>query len=334
MLNSIFVIIGTIIGAGFASGREILVFFNLYGVWGFLGILISQSIIAVITYKSFSLIINKNISSYTDFINSLFPKSSFINLVLCNIINIFLLISFIVMVAGFSAYFAQEFNLPYVFGGILISVLSFITFLRNIDGVVSINKFLVPCLIIIVLLLGLKNINCFVDFTNISINFNVFFIIKSILYASYNLVILIPVLIGLKKYVKNIQSAKVVAIGASLFLFLMSCILFFLVNFYYNDVANLELPTIYIASKLGYFYRYVCGLLILGAIFTTAISNGYGFLENLCISNKPKYRFISFLMCIVAIFLSNIGFSTLLNFLYPILGIFRNCSNYIANSKN
>ena len=34
------------------------------------------------------------------------------------------------------------------------------------------------------------------------------------------------------------------------------------------------------------FYQYACGLLILGAIFTTAISNGYSFLENLNISRK------------------------------------------------
>lgn len=35
MINSILVIIGTIIGAGFASGKEIFTFFNVYGVFGF-----------------------------------------------------------------------------------------------------------------------------------------------------------------------------------------------------------------------------------------------------------------------------------------------------------
>lgn len=34
MINSILVIIGTIIGAGFASGKEIFTFFNVYGLYG------------------------------------------------------------------------------------------------------------------------------------------------------------------------------------------------------------------------------------------------------------------------------------------------------------
>ena len=40
-----FVIIGTIIGAGFASGQEIYTFFNVYGLKGLLGIFISCMLI-------------------------------------------------------------------------------------------------------------------------------------------------------------------------------------------------------------------------------------------------------------------------------------------------
>ena len=44
MFKIIFVIIGTIIGAGFASGKEILTFFNVYGYYGLFGLLISNRI--------------------------------------------------------------------------------------------------------------------------------------------------------------------------------------------------------------------------------------------------------------------------------------------------
>ena len=36
----IFVVIGALIGAGFASGQEIYVFFYSYGIKGFIGIII------------------------------------------------------------------------------------------------------------------------------------------------------------------------------------------------------------------------------------------------------------------------------------------------------
>ena len=43
-LKIIFVIIGTLVGAGYASGREILTFFNIYGLNGLIGLIISNRI--------------------------------------------------------------------------------------------------------------------------------------------------------------------------------------------------------------------------------------------------------------------------------------------------
>lgn len=245
------------------------------------------------------------------------------NLVICNIINIFLLISFVVMVAGFSAFFSQELNLPYFFGSSLISVLCFFTFLRDIDGIVKINKYFIPFLILIILLLGFVNIKSFSYdiYHTASSSFNWF--ISSILYASYNLIIAIPILIGLKNIVRNISNAKMVAVLSSLFLFIIAVTLFCMLNYYFPEIENVELPTIYISSSLGQTFKYICGFVILGAIFTTAISSGYGFLSNLNLKDKKIFRIVCIMMCIASIFLSSLGFSNLLNYLYPILGILR-----------
>ena len=53
ILKTIFVIIGTMIGAGFASGQEIYLFFNRYGTMGILGLIISCSLAGIIIYKVF-----------------------------------------------------------------------------------------------------------------------------------------------------------------------------------------------------------------------------------------------------------------------------------------
>lgn len=329
MLNSIFVIIGTIIGAGFASGREILTFFNVYNWYGFLGLIISEIIIGFVIYKSFRIIINYNINTYPQFIDKIIGKSGFINTVFCNIINIFLLISFIIMVAGFSAYFSQEFNIPYIFGATLIAVLSFFTFLKSIDGIIKINSFFIPFLIFIILLLGIKNFNCFSSLDTLTIEHNFNWFISALLYASYNLIIVFPILIGLKKCISNFKQAKTISICVTFILILLAIILFFLIEFYFTEVYNLELPTIFIATQSGNFYKYVCGFVILGAIFTTAISSGYGFLRNFNSLSKKHYTFLAFSICLLSIALSNIGFSTLLSLLYPILGILRSVSNHI-----
>ena len=56
ILKIVFVIIGTLIGAGFASGQEIYLFFFSYGIKGLIGIFISSIIIGFVIYKTFNII--------------------------------------------------------------------------------------------------------------------------------------------------------------------------------------------------------------------------------------------------------------------------------------
>ena len=46
-LNCVFIIIGIIIGAGFASGKEIYTFFFTYGKFGIIGMIISIILIRI-----------------------------------------------------------------------------------------------------------------------------------------------------------------------------------------------------------------------------------------------------------------------------------------------
>lgn len=327
MINSILVILGTIIGAGFASGKELYTFFIIHGVYGLFGLAISVLIIGLIIYTSLKIIITNNINSYSQFINTISPRLYFIDAVFCNIINIFLLITFIVMVSGFSAFFAQQYNMPHIFGALIISILSFFTLMKNITGIIKINKFFIPCLIFLIMLIGIKNINNYNPFRfNYSYS-KLNWIISSVLYASYNLIVIFPLLISLKNQIKTPCTSKMVAIIVSSILLLISLILFYLLNLYFVYIKNLDLPTIYISSQYGLIYKYSFSIVILGAIFTTAISSGYGLLYNLNISNKKVFVLVNILMCLLAILLCNIGFSKLLNLLYPILGIIRTYTN-------
>ena len=69
ILKVVFVIIGTTIGAGFASGKEIYLFFNSYGPKGILGILLSCILTGLIVYKLFAIIQDRNVKTYDDFLN-------------------------------------------------------------------------------------------------------------------------------------------------------------------------------------------------------------------------------------------------------------------------
>lgn len=152
ILKVVFVIIGTLIGAGFASGQEVNTFFFSFGVKGLIGIILSSFIIGIIIYKTFKIIYKNNINNYKEFLNCLL-KNEKINNITNSIINIFILVSFYVMIAGFGAYLEQEINLNSFIGSSILAFLCVILFKTNIKGIVKINEILIPILIAVVLVI-------------------------------------------------------------------------------------------------------------------------------------------------------------------------------------
>ena len=319
ILKVCFVIIGTIIGAGFASGKEIYTFFCVYGFNGFIGILISNAIIGLVIYSTFSVVLDKNINSYSNFLDYSVGSKKILNYTINNIMNIFLFISFIVMVSGFGAYFSQEFNISAILGSSIIAVLAFITFFKDIDGIVKINTLLIPILIFLVVLLGLKDNLFSFKFNSLPSLSGANWLIKSILYASYNSIVLIPIIINLKDLVTNKSQIKYIIIFTLLVMIVLSCIIFIILQINLSEIQNIDIPVIFIANKFGKLFKYLYGLVVLIAIFTTAISEGYSLLENIA-KSKKSYFIISVIICVVAVGFSNIGFSKLLDSLYPFLG--------------
>lgn len=318
-----FVIIGTIIGAGFASGQEIYTFFNKYGLNGLFGIFISVSLMGYIIYKTFKIILRNKINNYEEFINTIMPqklkKNKFLSLTISNIVNIFLLISFNIMIAGFATYFMQELNISKWYGAILIAGLTLATLLNNIDGVIKINTYLVPIIIIMISFLGINKIE-FIQINSAKyIGNSIHWIINSILYASYNTITLIPILISLRNKINTKKQSLIISYCVGIIIFLLSVIIFLLMNTFLKEINNIEIPLVYIANTLGKGIKYIYGIVILIAIFTTAIGSGYGFLNNIT-KDKRKYKILAGIICLSSIIIGQISFSSLINSLYPVFG--------------
>lgn len=149
ILKVVFVIIGTLIGAGFASGQEIYIFFFSFGIKGILGIFISSSLIGITIYKTLKIIEKNNVKSYKEFLDCLI-KSKKLKEIINILVNIFILASFYIMIAGFGAYLEQEFELNSIIGSGILAILCLFIFKTNIKGLVKANEILIPILIFIV----------------------------------------------------------------------------------------------------------------------------------------------------------------------------------------
>ena len=321
----IFSIIGALIGAGFASGQEMYIFFYKYGIYGILGLILCSVLISLVIYKTFKIIyLNKKINNYQDFLEIIFhpqkEKHKYLNFSYISniIINAFLLITFYIMISGFGAYFEQEFGISRIIGALILAVISFVILLKDIEGVTKANSIIVPILIIIISIISFNNIkNMEVAKLSTELNFN--WIMQAIVYCSYNMILVVPVLVGLKKYIKSKKQIITISILSGIIVFALAISIFLLLTKVNINFDNLQMPAVYVIDYNFPQFRVVYGIVILLSIFTTAISIGISFLKNIVKDKKNFPQFVG-IMCISGVAISNIGFSNLVKMLFPVFG--------------
>lgn len=310
-------------GAGFASGQEIYLFFYRFGKFGLLGIFAFSIILGYIIYKTLKIIYKNKINTYEDFLIHIFQNKKILIKINNILVNLFLCLTFFIMIAGFGTYLFQEFGINKLIGSTIISILTFIAFLRKMKGITKVNSVIVPILIILIFILGIKNIFK-LDLNQIGANLtneesNIYGIIQAIIYASYNLILLIPVIINLKKFIKSKKQIKITSIITALILGIMATFTFLILTNVKTDFSKIEMPVVYVIQNKFAEFKTIYGIIILVAIFTTAISLGISFLNNICKDEEklPKY---SFVFCTAGLIVSQIGFSNLVKILFPLFG--------------
>lgn len=322
VIKIVMVIIGTLIGAGFASGREIYLFFLKFGKLGLVGITFSSILTAIIIYKTLKIVKEKNIINYNNLLENMNLKNKKIIFFIKNIVTIFLLISFYIMVAGFGAYMKQIYKIETYISTIIFIIFCYFIFKKSLKGMIKINEILIPFLLFFILYLGIKNVPYLIQ-SKVIFEIDTIsnkWLVNSILYTSYNSIILIPVLVTMNKYLKSNKQIKNISIISAIIIIVLSFSIFGLLLKGQFFIKELELPLIQISLEFGKIFSYIYGFVIIVSIFTSAISTGYSFLQNVS-KNKKQYNRNLILICVSSIFISNIGFSNLVELLYPLFGI-------------
>ena len=317
VLIIVLVLIGALIGAGFASGQEIYSFFYSYGLMGLVGIIVTCSLISLTIYKSLKLIYKKEIKDYNEFLQ-IFIKNETITNVINKIMNILLLVTFYIMIAGFGAYFEQEIGVNKLIGSGVLSIFCAIVFFTNVEGVLKVSEYVVPILILFIVIIGGINIVT-IDVNQMLPIAKKGWLISAITYCSYNIILLIPVLITVRDKIRKENSIKYISIITGILMTIMSVMTFMLLIKSDVEISTLEMPIVYVIRTFFTKFKPIYAFIILTSIFTTAISIGISFLQNIVKKQKSYPQFVAF-MCISSLLISNFGFSKLVNFVYPLFG--------------
>ncbi|NLY42716.1 MAG: hypothetical protein GX066_01860 [Clostridiaceae bacterium] len=313
---------GTILGAGFASGQEIKQFFVVYGYKSIYGILLSGALFSLFGMVVLNKIYSKKIKSYEQYVVPLTGK--FLERVLEMIICLFMLSSFCVMVAGNGAMFREEFGMAEGIGIFLMAGLCLLIFLYDIKGVIAVNEVLTPVMLIGITLLG-SYIIIFRDHSVVNITpfvYNIMnnWISSSLIYVSYNTLTLIVILTALEPLLTKRRIALLGGLLGGCVLGVIAFILWAVLMIFYSDIILYEIPFLQIVMKKGRVMEIAYVFILFCAMFTTAVSNGYGFLNRMVRWTGINKKVCAVMFCLSSIPLAYLGFSNLVRGLYSFFG--------------
>jgi uncharacterized membrane protein YkvI len=313
--------IGTVIGAGFASGQEILQFFTKYGYWSYCAILLSTLIFILAGHRILKLGSSLKAGSFRGLTRNIFGAAA-------PAVDIYLGTSFILllgaMFAGAGALFSEHWGLPFYLGAVFTAVASLVVTLYGVKGILSANFFLVPLIILFNLLVFLfvfgQRHQPALDLRLAPTG--IYPLLKAgITYASFNVVLSIGVLVPMGG---TIRDSKAIFLGSFLgggLLGLMLIVCNYSLLHYLPEVFHREIPLLYIVDLIGKTQVFIFGIIIWLGIFTTAIGNLFSFVTLGMELFKVKTAAISLATVVIALIICSLGFSNIVSYFYPLLGI-------------
>ena len=316
--------IGTVVGAGFASGQEILQFFAVFGNRGFLGLLVVTVLFILFGFIIMELGQKLGSRSHIEIIRH--SGGKYLSVVIDFIITFFLFGALTAMIAGSGALFRQQFGIPALWGNLLMAVVTAVTVLTGIRGVINSISFVVPFLLVSAL--GISIASIFIvqpDPAGIRVAAPASGLIKNwlwaaLLYTSYNTVLSIAVLGPLGAEAGKPKPVRNGAIFGGLGLGIGAMAIYFALSKNINSVINVEVPMAFIAGGISYVIQMVYVVVLLAEVYTTAVGSLYGFTARLTDMQGRRAGALILGATAAAFIASRFGFSNLVKYLYPVVG--------------
>lgn len=319
--------IGTVVGAGFATGQEILQFFTVYYHWGILGILVSSFLFIWLGKKM--MVVSRRIGaySYQELNHHLFGKY------IGSVANIFVFIILFgvtaVMLSGTGAIFEEQLGLPYQVGIIVTLVLCFFVMLKGMKGIFIVNSLVVPMMLLFSVIILVK-VGIMLQSSG---SFSLFaqpigteaitgwkWLGSALTYVAFNLAMSQSVLVPLGKEVDQEHALKWGGILGGIGLGFMLLASHFALAGLMPDVQQFDIPIAEVIKDFGWIILLLFLLVIYGEVFTTLIGNVFGLSRQITSLVQLPEKWLILMILLTSFVISQIGFSSLVSNLYPIFG--------------
>ncbi|WOV87137.1 hypothetical protein QWT69_14925 [Sporosarcina oncorhynchi] len=317
--------IGIIVGAGFASGAEILQYFTAFGYMGIVAAIISTALFAYIGMALTRLGSRLQTTSHKDVIYTI--SGRFLGTIIDFIIIITLFGVGTVMIAGAGSNLEQQFGLPSYIGSGLMIVLVFATILLNVDKVVAVIGSITPFLILAVI--GVSIYSLFTmdqSFAELSPIANAVdttlpnWFISAINYVSFNIAVGASMALVMGGAEKDERTAALGGLVGGLGLGIMILLSHLAIFSKVDVVKDADLPMLAIINDISPILAILMAFVLYGMIFNTAVSMFYAFGARFVTIGTSKFKGFVLITLLIGFGLSFLGFKNLVAHLYPYIG--------------
>jgi uncharacterized membrane protein YkvI len=308
--------IGTVVGAGFASGQEIWYFFSRFQQRGLWGLLCSTLVFAILGVKAIEWGRRIKAQSYRELFYSLVGKGY--GCFCDGMITLFLFLLIGIMLAGAGAV-TNALGWGGRLGVTSALLLTVLVLLKPLTGLKRVNAFVVPLLCLTGLLLNLKGQRVLLPLAPggpATGNW----LVAALQYSAYNLVLALPVLVNLYRLEPDPTVLKWGGIAGG-------CVLGMLAFFFYTvltnyDFSGIDLPVLFLTGNWRWGWPFFYSLVLWGELFTSLVANAYGLISRFHLDKTRFYGLKVFLLMVLAAFISQLGFARLIKKIYPFYGYF------------
>ncbi len=317
--------VGIIVGAGFASGQEILQYFTSFGAMSIAGSIIAMLVFMYLGKHLAQLGTDVQTTSHKEVIYLIGGR--YVGAILDILITFFLFGVAAVMFAGGGAAVEQTFQVSPTVGSLIIATITILTLVLNIENLIKVIGAITPYLLAIIFVILTYSI-----FTS-DLSFaeqNMLaqqqtaaaphWLLGALLYVSYNLAAGAALLIVMGGTVKN---RKVSGFGGGVG-GLIAGLLILLINVALlakmDVIAGYDMPTLVLAEQIHPFVGLLMSLALIGMMYNTSVGMLYAFTVRFFDPNSRNFKIIIIGVGILAFFASLVGFTTLVGKVYATMG--------------
>lgn len=316
--------LGAVVGAGFASGQEIVQFFVAYGSPGLTGALVATLLFASMGGLLLYLSHRYRVSNYQDLLSRVIGER--VSPVIDIMLAVFLFLGISTMFSASGAVFYEHLYLPKKAGILAAYLLVVILLLAGRRGLIYSFNLLVPIKLVLLLIIS-TYAAVFVDDTQVEV-FTAYLSSQSgqlwglacVLYVAYNFALAMVVLTEYQS-VGQRRDGIIGAVWGGLVLGLLVVLNYLALSRFLPVVMHYQVPMLFVAGQISITTKYIYTVVLWLGILTTAIANTYGFAQRMAKFSGFSYAICLILCSTLALPLSMQSFSTLVGRIYPIFGL-------------